>query len=32
MTVSANVNKNCTITTSPVNIGAYDPAAWKACP
>jgi spore coat protein U-like protein len=27
MTVSATVAKNCTITTSPVNFGAYDPVA-----
>jgi spore coat protein U-like protein len=30
MTVTANVNKNCTITTSPVNFGAYDPVAANA--
>lgn len=30
MTVTATVNKNCTITTSPVNFGAYDPVAGNA--
>lgn len=30
MTVTATVNKNCTITTSPVNFGAYDPVAANA--
>jgi len=32
MMVSANVDENGTITTSPVNFGADDPVAWKACP
>jgi len=30
LTVTANVSKNCTITTSPVNFGAYDPVAGNA--
>jgi spore coat protein U-like protein len=30
LTVSANVSKNCTITTAPVNFGAYDPVAANA--
>ena len=30
MTVSANVSKNCTITTSVLNFGAYDPVAANA--
>ena len=30
MTVTANVNKNCTITTSPVSFGAYDPVVANA--
>jgi spore coat protein U-like protein len=30
LTVSASVSKNCTITTSPVNFGAYDPVAANA--
>ncbi len=30
MTVSANVNKNCTITTAQLNFGAYDPVAANA--
>ena len=30
LTVSANVTKNCTITTAPVNFGAYDPVAANA--
>jgi spore coat protein U-like protein len=30
LTVTANVSKNCTITTSPVNFGAYDPVAANA--
>ena len=30
LTVSANVTKNCTITTAPVNFGAYDPVAGNA--
>jgi spore coat protein U domain-containing protein, fimbrial subunit CupE1/2/3/6 len=30
MTVSATVAKNCTITTTPVNFGAYDPVAANA--
>jgi spore coat protein U-like protein len=30
MTVSASVSKNCTITTSPVNFGGYDPVAANA--
>ena len=30
MTVSATVAKNCTLTTSPVNFGAYDPVAANA--
>ena len=28
--VTANVSKNCTITTAPVNFGAYDPVAANA--
>ena len=32
MTVTATVIKNCTITTSPVNFGAYDPVAANATP
>jgi hypothetical protein len=27
-----NVNKTFTMTTSPANFGANDPASWKACP
>jgi spore coat protein U-like protein len=27
LTVSANVQKNCTISTTPVNFGGYDPVA-----
>jgi spore coat protein U-like protein len=30
LTVSANVTKNCTITTAPVNFGSYDPVAANA--
>ena len=30
LTVSATVSKNCTITTAPVNFGAYDPIAANA--
>jgi spore coat protein U-like protein len=30
LTVSANVIKNCTISTTPVNFGAYDPVAANA--
>jgi len=30
LTVSANVSKNCTITTAPVNFGLYDPIAANA--
>ena len=30
LTVTANVSKNCTITTAPVNFGAYDPVAANA--
>jgi spore coat protein U-like protein len=30
LTVSASVTKNCTITTTPVNFGAYDPVAANA--
>jgi len=30
LTVSANVVKNCTISTAPVNFGAYDPVAANA--
>ena len=30
LTVSAVVVKNCTITTAPVNFGAYDPVAANA--
>ncbi|HEY6508719.1 MAG TPA: spore coat U domain-containing protein [Vicinamibacterales bacterium] len=30
LTVSASVTKNCTIATSPVNFGAYDPVAANA--
>ena len=30
LTVSANVTKNCTISTTPVNFGAYDPVAANA--
>jgi spore coat protein U-like protein len=30
LTVSASVTKNCTITTAPVNFGAYDPVAANA--
>ena len=30
LTVSANVTKNCTITTAPVNFGAYDPVVANA--
>ena len=29
-TVSANVIKNCTISTAPLNFGAYDPVAANA--
>ena len=28
--MTANVTKNCTITTAPVNFGAYDPVAANA--
>ena len=30
LTVTANVTKNCTITTAPVSFGAYDPVAANA--
>ncbi len=30
LTVSASVAKNCTISTAPVNFGAYDPVAANA--
>jgi spore coat protein U-like protein len=30
LTVSASVTQNCTITTSPVNFGAYDPVSANA--
>jgi spore coat protein U-like protein len=30
LTVTANVTKNCTITTAPVNFGAYDPVTANA--
>jgi len=30
LTVSATVSKNCTITTAPVNFGAYDPISANA--
>jgi spore coat protein U-like protein len=30
LTVTANVTKNCTISTAPVNFGAYDPVATNA--
>lgn len=30
LTVSASVTKNCTISTTPVNFGAYDPVAANA--
>src|SRR5580765_2535502 len=30
LTVNATVSKNCTITTAPVNFGAYDPVAANA--
>jgi spore coat protein U-like protein len=30
LTVTANVTKNCTISTAPVNFGAYDPVAAHA--
>jgi len=30
LTISASVSKNCTITTSPVNFGAYDPVTANA--
>ena len=30
LTVSASVSKNCTITTAPVNFGAYDPVTTNA--
>jgi spore coat protein U-like protein len=30
LTVTANVTKNCTITTSPVDFGPYDPVAANA--
>jgi len=30
LSVSATVSKNCTITTAPVNFGAYDPVATNA--
>ena len=30
LSVTANVTKNCTITTAPVNFGAYDPVAANA--
>jgi len=30
LTVTATVSKNCTISTAPVNFGAYDPVAGNA--
>ena len=30
LTVTANVSKNCTITTAPVTFGAYDPVTANA--
>jgi len=30
LSVSASVSKNCTISTAPVNFGAYDPVAANA--
>ena len=30
LTVSASVSKNCTISTAPVNFGAYDPVTANA--
>jgi spore coat protein U-like protein len=30
LTVTANVTKNCTISTAPVNFGSYDPVAANA--
>ena len=30
LTVTASVSKNCTISTAPVNFGAYDPVAANA--
>ena len=30
LTVNASVSKNCTISTSPVNFGAYDPVTANA--
>jgi len=30
LTVNASVSKNCTITTAPVNFGAYDPVTANA--
>jgi len=30
LTVTASVSKNCTITTAPVNSGAYDPVTTNA--
>ena len=30
LTVSASVTKNCTISTTPVNFGSYDPVAANA--
>lgn len=30
LTVNATVSKNCTISTAPVNFGAYDPVAGNA--
>src|SRR5262245_50340816 len=30
LTITANVAKNCTISTTPVNFGAYDPVAANA--
>src|SRR4249919_2348850 len=30
LTVTANVTKNCTISTAPVNFGAYDTVAANA--
>jgi len=30
LTVTASVSKNCTISTTPVNFGAYDPVAANA--
>jgi spore coat protein U-like protein len=30
LTVTANVTKNCTIATAPVNFGSYDPVAANA--